>query len=126
MPGRRRASVVVCGLGAAAPGTATLESLRLLRSCAVVVSDLGAPVRSRLAKLLGRPCRAAKAADAPRLVAQARAGRKVGCATAGHPLSFGPLGEALRARAKAERIRCVFPTGGASLLDAALSLTRQA
>ena len=93
----KRGVLVICGLGAAPPATATLESLSLLKNCDVLVSDLGTAARTRLTKLIGRPCRRlGRDGDLEHVFVALKRGRSVACATWGQPLSFGALPAALR------------------------------
>ena len=126
MPRVKKSRLIVCGLGAAPPETATLESLRLLRSCDLVIGDLDAGGRKRLTREFGLSCGALSLGGLDRLLARLEKGASVGVAALGQPLSFGPLVEELRARAAGQGIACLVPPAGPSALDAALALTRQA
>lgn len=126
MPRARKGRLIVCGLGAAPPQTATLESIRLLRSCGLVVGDLDAGARKGLARTFGLSCGPLGRARGDRLISRMKKGETIGVAAQGQPLSFGPLVKALRARAVRAGIPCLMPPAGPSALDAALALTRQA
>jgi len=128
----REPGLLLCGVGVAPPLSPTVAAIAELRACDVVFQNSSSDPLSPLLRLLCRDIRPSSFRheyEAPRVVdamlAEVRRGRRVGFATFGHPLLFGPL--ALAACARARRVSipvrvCAAPSSLGEMLAAGARL----
>jgi hypothetical protein len=128
---KRRAELILAGLGLRYPQQATLEVLSALRRCDVVFSNLQGAESTRFLRLFCADVRTISyqgARDEARwsgkIFAELKGGRRAAFVTRGHPLVSGKLADVLMKRARREGVETIhFPA--LSTMDTILSMAEE-